>query len=72
MHGAAVMERTAGHPLSVVECLRALAAGDDGVPATLAEAVTARLGRLDPDARDVVGAGSVLGRRIDPRTTSPR
>ncbi|MEO5710947.1 MAG: AAA family ATPase [Nocardioidaceae bacterium] len=66
-HSATVMERTAGHPLSVVECLRALASGDTGVPATLTEAVLARLARLDPEVAEVLGAGSVLGRRLDPR-----
>ncbi len=62
-----VMTRTAGHSLSVVECLRALADGDQGVPASLADAVLARVGRLDPDSRDVVEAAAVLGRRLDPR-----
>ena len=66
-HGATVMARTAGHTLSVVECLRALAAGDPGVPATLAAAVLARVDRLDPEARDVLRAAAVLGRRLDPR-----
>ena len=37
------MARTAGHTLSVVECLRALAAGDDSV----ASAARARLADLD-------------------------
>ena len=41
-HGEQVMARTAGHPLSVVEYLRALAQGDAGVPESLADAV------LDP------------------------
>ena len=66
-HGATVMARTAGHTLSVVECLRALAAGDPGVPATLAEAVLARVDRLEPEVRDVLRAAAVLGRRLDPR-----
>ena len=70
------MARTAGHTLSVVECLRALAAGDPGVPATLAEAVLARVDRLEPEVRDVLrgrgGAGPAAGpaaaghaRRVD-------
>ena len=46
-HAAAVMGRTAGHPLSVVEYLRALAAGEAGVPESLAAAVLARVARLD-------------------------
>ena len=66
-HGAQVMARTSGHPLSVVECLRALADGDAGVPESLADAVLTRVGRLDADSRDVVEAAAVLRRRLDPR-----
>ena len=66
-HGATVMARTGGHPLSVVECLRALASGDDGVPASLAHAVASRIQRLEPDERAVVEAAAVLRRRLDPR-----
>lgn len=65
-HASAVMERTAGHALSVVECLRALASGDPGVPATLAAAILARVDRLAPGVREVLLAGAVLGRRVDP------
>ncbi len=67
VHGATVMARTAGHPLSVVECLRALAAGDEGVPQSLSAAVLGRLDRLSPEQRTLVEAASVLGRRLDPR-----
>ncbi len=67
VHGPAVMERTAGHSLSVVESLRALAAGDEGVPESLAAAVLARADRLDESAREVLRAASVLARRLDPR-----
>lgn len=66
-HGEQVMARTAGHPLSVVECLRALAGGETGVPASLADAVLTRVGRLDPQQRAVVDAASVVRRRLDPR-----
>ena len=66
-HGEQVMARTAGHPLSVVEYLRALASGDAGVPASLAEAVLTRVGRLEPDLRAVVEAAAVVRRRLDPR-----
>jgi DNA-binding SARP family transcriptional activator len=65
-HGEQVMSRTAGHPLSVVEYLRALAQGDAGVPESLADAVLTRVGRLDEGGRTVVEAASVLRRRIDP------
>jgi tetratricopeptide (TPR) repeat protein len=61
------MARTAGHTLSVVECLRALRAGETGVPASLAEGVRARVERLAPETRAVVEAGAVLRRRLDPR-----
>ncbi len=66
-HGDQVMARTAGHTLSVVECLRALATGDAGVPASLSAAVLARVDRLGPDPRSVVEAAAVLRRRLDPR-----
>ena len=66
-HGEQVMARTAGHPLSVVEYLRALASGDAGVPASLAEAVLTRVGRLEPGLRAVVEAAAVVRRRLDPR-----
>ncbi len=66
-HGEQVMARTAGHPLSVVEYLRALAGGDAGVPESLAEAVLSRVGRLDAEARALIDAGAVLRRRLDPR-----
>jgi len=66
-HGGQVMARTAGHTLSVVEYLRALGAGEPGVPASLAEGVLARVARLDETSRSVVQAGAVLRRRLDPR-----
>ena len=65
-HGEQVMARTAGHPLSVVEYLRALAQGDAGVPESLADAVLTRVARLDAAGRTVVEAAAVLRRRIDP------
>ncbi len=65
-HGEQVMARTAGHPLSVVEYLRALGQGDTGIPESLADAVLTRVARLDPAGRAVVEAAAVLRRRIDP------
>ena len=65
-HGEQVMARTAGHPLSVVEYLRALGQGDTGVPESLADAVLGRVARLDAEGRAVVEAAAVLRRRIDP------
>jgi DNA-binding SARP family transcriptional activator/tetratricopeptide (TPR) repeat protein len=64
--GEQVMARTAGHPLSVVEYLRALAQGDSGVPDSLADAVLSRVARLDDAGRTVVEAAAVVSRRIDP------
>jgi DNA-binding SARP family transcriptional activator len=66
-HGEQVMTRTAGHPLSVVEYLRALASGHPGVPDSLADAVLTRVARLDDAQRDVVQGAAVLRRRLDPR-----
>ena len=66
-HAAEVMARTAGHSLSVVECLRALAAGDAGVPESLAAAVLARVDRLGVDARELVQGAAVLRGALDPR-----
>ena len=66
-HGQQVMARTAGHPLSVVESLRALAEGETGVPDSLADAVLARVGRLGSEQRTAVQAAAVLRGRIDPR-----
>ena len=66
-HGRQVMARTAGHTLSVVESLRALAGGDTGVPASLSAAVQARVERLGAEERSVVEAAAVLRRRLDPR-----
>lgn len=66
-HAQVVMARTSGHSLSVVECLRALEAGEAGVPESLAAAVLARVGRLDPRSRELAQAASVLRGRLDPR-----
>ncbi len=66
-HGRQVMARTAGHTLSVVESLRALAGGETGVPASLSAAVLARVERLATEERSVVEAAAVLRRRLDPR-----
>jgi DNA-binding SARP family transcriptional activator/tetratricopeptide (TPR) repeat protein len=66
--GARVMARTSGHPLSVVETLRALATGDTGVPESLAEAVLARVGRLTDAGQVAAGAAAILGGRVDAPT----
>ncbi len=66
-HADEVMGRTAGHSLSVVEYLRALATGEAGVPESLAAAVLARVARLDAPARQLVQGASVLHGRLEPR-----
>jgi tetratricopeptide (TPR) repeat protein len=66
-HASEVLARTAGHSLSVVEYLRALAAGDTGVPESLAAAIEARVDRLPPAGRELVQGASVLHGRLDPR-----
>ena len=63
---AAILRRTRGHPLFVVETLRGLAAGETGPPETLQAAVLARLRRVGRDAEEVLRAGAVLGASVDP------
>ena len=59
---ARLHERTGGNPFYVTEVL---AAGDGEVPATVRDAVLARVARLPAAAREVVAAAAVLGRRAD-------
>ena len=59
-------QRTRGHTLSVVEMLRAIAAGDTGVPATLTEAVLARVDRVGAPLGETIRAAAVLGVTVDP------
>jgi tetratricopeptide (TPR) repeat protein len=65
-----ILLRTRGHTLFVVEVLRALAAGDTGVPESLRSAVQARVRRTGPAAESLLRAASVLGAAIDPLTLS--
>ncbi|MFI1992197.1 ATP-binding protein [Actinoplanes sp. NPDC020271] len=58
---AAVFDRSDGIPLHVEEFL----AAPDGVPDTLADAVLLRAEQLGPQARELAGAASVLGRSFD-------
>ncbi len=62
-----VFQRTGGNPFYVTEVLDA-ASGH--VPATVRDAVLARVSRLSPAAREVAVAASVLGRRADLRLLS--
>ncbi len=63
---AEVLERSQGHPLSVVASLQALASGTGGVPRSVATAVAGQLERLDTEVATLVAAASVLGTRVDP------
>jgi DNA-binding CsgD family transcriptional regulator/tetratricopeptide (TPR) repeat protein len=54
---------TAGNPFFVTEVV---AAGGRGLPASVRDAVAARLARLDDDARGAVEAASVVGRTVPP------
>src|SRR5215469_9227361 len=58
----AVFQRTGGNPFYVTEVL---AAGAERVPATVRDAVLARVSRLSPAAQQAAGVASVLGRRAE-------
>ena len=55
----AIFQRTAGNPFYVTEVL---AAGSEQVPATVRDAVLARVSRLSGAGQEVAAAASVLGR----------
>ncbi len=57
-----VYQRTGGNPFYVTEVI---AAGSARVPATVRDAVLARVSRRSAAAREVAGTASVLGRRAD-------
>jgi DNA-binding SARP family transcriptional activator/tetratricopeptide (TPR) repeat protein len=63
-----IQQRTRGHALFVVEVLRALAAGDTGVPESLRSAVQARIRRTGIAAEGLLRAAAVLGPAVDPLT----
>src|SRR6266581_5551926 len=62
LDAADVYQRTGGNPFYVTEVL---AAGAGPVPATVSDAVLARVSRLSPAARTVVGSASLLGRSAE-------
>ena len=62
----AILVRTRGHTLFVVETLRGLAAGQAGMPETLQAAVLSRLGRAGPELEELLRAGAVLGPAVAP------
>ena len=61
---ASIVARTGGHAFFVVETLAALAAGEDGVPASLTAAVLARVDRAG--LADLLRGAAVLGSAIEP------
>lgn len=61
-----VVRRTGGHPLFVVEVLRALAHGDPGLPASVQAAVVDRVARTGEETERVLRAAAVLGSSFDP------
>jgi predicted ATPase len=61
-----ILERTRGHTLFVVEVLRALASGQEGVPESLRTAVQARVRRAGPPVENLLRAAAVLGATVDP------
>ncbi|HMI25686.1 MAG TPA: AAA family ATPase, partial [Streptosporangiaceae bacterium] len=58
----AIFQRTGGYPFYLTEVL---AAGAEQVPATVRDAVLARVSRLSQAGRDAAAAASVLGRRAE-------
>jgi DNA-binding SARP family transcriptional activator len=67
---ASIVGRTRGHALFVVETLRALSAGNTGVPDSLEAAVLARVRRAGRAVETVLRAGAVLGASFDPATVA--
>src|SRR5690242_748702 len=63
-----ILEQTRGHTLFVVEVLRALASGEEGVPESLRTAVQARVRRAGPSVEALLRATAVLGATVDPLT----
>ena len=63
---ATILRRTRGHTLFVVETLRGLRAGEQGVPETLSSAVLARLHRVGDEVEQLLRAGAVLGATVEP------
>jgi DNA-binding SARP family transcriptional activator len=65
-----ILQRTGGHTFFVVEVLRALSGGDDGLPDSLFSAVQARVRRCGAAAETLLRAASVLGATVDPLALS--
>jgi predicted ATPase len=61
---AALHRQTGGNPFFITEVL---ATGTGGVPATVRDAILARVSRLSPAARAVLETAAVVGPRIEPQ-----
>lgn len=61
---AALFEQTEGNPLFVVEALRARQAGGGVLTPRVQAVIQARLGRLSPEARDLVAIAATVGREF--------
>ncbi|HVJ14804.1 MAG TPA: AAA family ATPase [Polyangiaceae bacterium] len=60
----ACLLRAEGNPLFLDQLLRAAAAGQASLPATVRSLVLAKLERLEPEARRLVQAAAILGHRF--------
>ncbi|HTW21881.1 MAG TPA: AAA family ATPase [Mycobacteriales bacterium] len=67
---AEIHRRTNGHAFYVVEILRALAAGDSGIPDSLEAAVVDRVRRGGRDIEELLRAAAVLGVSFDTPTVA--
>ena len=63
MDPATLYRRTGGNPFFVTEVL---ASSEQGIPATVQDAVLARVARLSPAARSILDAAAVIGPRVEP------
>jgi DNA-binding SARP family transcriptional activator len=63
---ADILHRTRGHTLFVVEVLRALRSGEQGVPSSLRATVVSRVHRAGAPVEAALRAAAVLGSAVDP------
>jgi DNA-binding SARP family transcriptional activator/tetratricopeptide (TPR) repeat protein len=63
---ADILHRTRGHTLFVVEVLRALRGGEEGVPSSLRAAVVTRVRRAGTPVETALRAAAVIGSAVDP------
>jgi DNA-binding SARP family transcriptional activator len=65
-----IVRRTAGHPLFVVEVLRALDSQSDELPESVRSAVLDRVARAGPGTERLLRAAAVLGSSFDPTSAA--